>query len=177
MTTTAAVLSVALLAAVFAVLSAVTVVPPGRVAVVARFGRAVRTKSPGLAVTVPLVDRVTVLQTLPSRVEPLHVSGTTRDGVDVRITASLMWQVVDPARALSASPDPATATMDVVEHAVQAGVGEVDLRDLLADREAAMERVLPRADDATRQFGATVLDVGILDAEVRVGPELLRLLQ
>jgi regulator of protease activity HflC (stomatin/prohibitin superfamily) len=159
------------------VVSAVKVVPPGRVAVVARFGRVVRTSPPGPALVVPLVDRVTVLQALPSRIEPLHVTGATRDNVDVRITASLTWQVVDPVLALSASPDPTTATVDAVEHGAQTGISEIDLRDLLADREAAMERVLPRADEATRQFGVAVLDLDVLDTEVRVGPELLRLLQ
>jgi hypothetical protein len=52
----------------------------------------------------------------------------------------------------------------------------VDLAHWLRDRESLLGRLPVTALPLVSPLGATLIDVDLLDAEVRVGPELLRLL-
>jgi regulator of protease activity HflC (stomatin/prohibitin superfamily) len=93
------VLLVVLFALLFVIL-AVQRVPQGSEWTVERFGRYVRTLEPGLALIVPVVDRIgarmnmmeTVLQ-VPSQ------SVITRDNAVVTVDAVVFYQVLDAAKA------------------------------------------------------------------------------
>ena len=112
----------------------------------------------------------------PQRVEPVLVTATTRDGVDVRVDLSVVWQLVEPERSLRAVPDVVTATADAIEHAARQVVHETGLRALVEERAAALEGVASRASATAQEWGVTVLDTDVLDVELRAGPELARLL-
>jgi regulator of protease activity HflC (stomatin/prohibitin superfamily) len=170
-----ATLLVALCVAV--VVSTVRLVPTGSYALVLRWGRVARESGPGVVAVVPGVDRLVVLSAQPSRLEPVPVVATTRDGVDVRMELSVRWRVVDPARSLLAVPDAATATADAVEHAARHVVNETPLRALVEERSDVLAGLDERASAVTAEWGAAVLDVDALEVELRAGPELLRLLQ
>ncbi|HET6562678.1 MAG TPA: hypothetical protein VFG72_12445, partial [Marmoricola sp.] len=86
------------------------------------------------------------------------------------------WRLVDPERSLLAVPDAGTATADAVEHATRQVVHETELRVLVEGRTAALMDVADRASATAHEWGATVLDVDVLDVELRAGPELVRLL-
>jgi regulator of protease activity HflC (stomatin/prohibitin superfamily) len=162
--------------AVVVVVTTVHVVPTGSRALVMRWGLVSRVAGPGLVRVVPGLDRVRVLDMQQHRLEPVPVTATTRDGVDVRVDLSVLWQLVEPERSLRAVPDVATATADAVEHTARQSLGETTLRTLVEERTAALADVDARSSAAAREWGATVLDVDVLDVEVRAGPALVRLL-
>lgn len=112
----------------------------------------------------------------PRAIDPLSVSAVTRDGVELRLVVSVLWCVTDPAVVAQAVPDARTAVADVVERGLHHLVANVDLADLLREREAFLARLPVTALPLVISLGVELVDVDLLDAEVRVGPELLRLL-
>jgi len=77
---------------------------------------------------------------------------------------------------VQAVPDARAAVADAVERALHHLVANVDLANLLRDRESFLARLPVTALPLVSPLGAELVDVDLLDAEVRVGPELLRLL-
>lgn len=154
----------------------VKVVPAGHRGVVTRAGRVARSRRPGLAAVVPGVERIQMVALRPRPIDPLTVTATTRDGVEVRLVLSVFWRVADPVRAVRGEPETRTATADAVERALRHLVATVDLASLLRDREPMLARLAVRTGPLLGPVGVELVDVDLLDTEVRVGPELLRLL-
>lgn len=177
METTALVVIAALVAAVAVIGCAVVrVVPAEHCGVVMRAGRAVRSRPSGLTVVAPGIERIEMVALQPGPIDPLGVTALTRDGVEVHLVVSVLWGIADPTLAVHAVPDARAATAAAVERALHHLVANVDLANLLRDREVVMSRLPVVALPFVGHFGAELVDVDLLDAEVRVGPELLRLL-
>jgi len=157
-------------------IAVVRIVPAGHRGVVIRIGRPARTRPPGLVAIVPLVERLQLLPCNPAPIDPLSVSAVTQDGVEVRLVVCVLWSVADPMTAVRASTDVATATVGAVERALHHLAAAVDLATLLRDRESVVSQVPAVARPVVARFGVDLVDVDLLDAEVRLGPQLLRLL-
>ena len=167
------VLSVAavLVAAVAAIGCAVVrVVPAWHAGVVTRAGRVARSRPSGLAMVMPGVERIEMVSMQPGPIDPLGVTALTRDGVEVRLVVSVLWCVADPTRAVHAVPDARAGTAAAVERALHHLVANVDLANLLRNREAVLSRVPVTALPLVSPLGVELLDVDLLDAEVRIGP-------
>jgi regulator of protease activity HflC (stomatin/prohibitin superfamily) len=165
------------LAALAAAGSAVLrVVPAGHVGVVRRAGRAQRVVPPGPVGVVPGLDRVDLVALHPRPLDPVATTATTADGVEVYVVVSVVWQVVDPRLTIGAVPDPATVVAEWVERGLHHLTAGAQFADLLRERHAAVRRLPETLGAALAPFGIRVLDIDLLDIDVRVGAELLRLL-
>jgi len=176
MESTALLVAAALMAVVAIGCAVVRVVPAEHCGVVTRAGRESRSRPSGLAMVVPGVERIEMVAPQPGPIDPLGVTALTRDGVEVRLVVSVLWCVSDPRRAVHAVPDVRAATAAAVERALHHLVANVDLAKLLREREVLMSRLPAVALPFVGPFGVELVDADLLDAEVRVGPELLRLL-
>lgn len=155
----------------------VRIVPAGHRGVVIRAGRVARTRPSGPLVVVPVAERVEMVALHPRALVPLSVTSVTRDGIEIRLVLSVLWSVTDAALAALAVPDAKTAVADVVERGLHHLVAGVELATLLRERESFLSRLPVTALPLVSPLGAELVDVDLLDAEVRVGPELLRLLE
>ena len=97
--------------------SSLRVVPAHERVVVSRFGRVVRVGGPGLLFRIPGADLLTTVSLHPVYL-PLVVATSTRDGVPVRLIATVLCRITDPARSTLGSPDPLTATTVALESAL-----------------------------------------------------------
>ena len=104
--------------------------------VVFRFGRVRPTVlSPGLALLVPIVDR---LQKVNMQIITMPVpaqDGITRDNVTVRVDAVVYFNVMNPVRAAVDVQDYLAAMSQVAQTSLRSIIGKSDLDDLLSDRE------------------------------------------
>lgn len=155
---------------------AVRIVPAGHVGVVSRAGRVTRWRSSGVVLLVPVVDSCALVRVDRQAMDPLVVLAVTRDGIEVRLVLSVLWRVSDPVLAVDTSRSPRTAAAQAVERALHHRVAHTDLVPLLRDREAVLAGLpaatVPLVDD----IGVEIVDADLLDADVRAGPELLRLI-
>jgi len=161
--------------ALLAVGLSVRMVPVGHVGVVVRAGRPVRSRPAGLVPLVPGFEQLRNLALLPPPLEPVEVVATTRDGVEVRMTLSVLWRIDDVDRA-AAQSDPCLVVAEAVERSVRHEVGALDLRSLLEDREGMLGRLTGDQTGLLAATGVCLLDADLLATEIRVGPHLLDLL-
>jgi regulator of protease activity HflC (stomatin/prohibitin superfamily) len=166
----------ALLAVAATGCAVVRIVPAGHHGVVMRLGKPRRRRSSGLVVVVPGLERLRLVSLTPAPIDPLPITGWTHDGVEVRLVLSLSWAVTDPTAAAQAEPDVRLATEAGVERAAHHLLASVALSTLLRDRENVLSRLPVIALPQLVPLGVELVDVDLLDAQLRVGPELLRLL-
>ena len=126
-------------------------------------GRYWGTKGPGL-VFLPAGfawQKKVSLRTVALDIPPQDV--ITRDNVTVKVNAVLYMQVSDPARAVIEIEDYLYATSQLAQTTLRAVLGEVELDELLADREkinAVLKRII---DERTDPWGVSVSAVEVKD--------------
>ena len=124
------------------------------------------TKGPGLVFVPALfaaVKRVS-LRTVALDVPPQDV--ITRDNVSVRVNAVLYMKVADPERAIMEIEDYLYATSQLAQTTLRSVLGEVELDELLSDREkinAVLKRII---DERTDDWGIHVSAVEVKDVDL-----------
>ena len=104
-------------------------------AVVLRFGRFHRLAGPGLYVTVPVVDSVTIV--IDQRISSISCSAEqvlTADLVPVDLDAVVFWMVWDPKKACLAVEDYEHSASLVAQTALRDAIGQVEIAELSMQR-------------------------------------------
>jgi regulator of protease activity HflC (stomatin/prohibitin superfamily) len=144
--------------------SSVRVVAQYERGVVFRFGRLrPRTRGPGLALVVPVVDR---LQKVSMQIVTLPVpaqDGITRDNVTVRVDAVVYYRVVDPVRVAVDVQDYASAILQVAQASLRSIIGKSELDDLLSNRERLNQGLELMIDNPAVGWGVHIDRVEIKD--------------
>ncbi|MFI5706970.1 SPFH domain-containing protein [Kribbella sp. NPDC051620] len=140
--------------------------------VVFRFGRvqpAVR--GPGLAMLVPIADR---LQKVNMQIVTMPVpaqDGITRDNVTVRVDAVVYFSVIDPVRAVVDVQDYLSAIAQVAQTSLRSIIGKSDLDDLLSNRERLNQGMELMIDSPALDWGVHIERVEIKDVAL---PETMK---
>jgi regulator of protease activity HflC (stomatin/prohibitin superfamily) len=147
---------------VFAVVSAVRVVPQARRYNVERFGRYRTTLQPGLNFIVPVADRVNTRldvreQVFSSRPQPV----ITQDNLVVSIDTVLYYQITDPRAAAYEVADYLQAIEQLTVTTLRNVIGSMDLERTLTSREEINTQLRTVLDDATGKWGIRVNRVEI----------------
>ncbi|GAB2635279.1 SPFH domain-containing protein [Kribbella swartbergensis] len=169
-------LTVALLAVAVLGGTALRVVPEHHRIVVFRLGRITRVRGPGIVASIPGLERVATVSLRPVHL-PLVVSALTRDGVSVRLTATVACRIAAPARSTVASADPVGDTVATVESALAKRVAHTDLVDLLMVRERLEDTLPCELSTIAAAWGVEVAEITVSDIEARLSADLLRLVQ
>jgi regulator of protease activity HflC (stomatin/prohibitin superfamily) len=129
-----------------------------------RFGRvhsAIR--EPGLAVIMPISDR---LQKVNMQIITMPVpaqDGITRDNVTVRVDAVVYFKVIDPALAIISVQDYRFAVAQVAQTSLRSIIGKSDLDDLLSNRERLNQGLEVMIDSPALEWGIHIDRVEIKD--------------
>ena len=90
----------------------------------------------------------------------------TRDNVSVKVNAVLYMRVTDPARAIIEIEDYLYATSQLAQTTLRSVLGEVELDELLSDREkinAVLKKII---DERTEAWGIEVSAVEVKDVDL-----------
>ncbi len=134
--------------------------------VVFRMGHVRPLYRPGLRILIPLFDKMirvdqrVVTLTIP----PQEV--ITRDNVPARVNAVVMFQVVDPLKAILAVENYAVATSQIAQTTLRSLLGRADLDTLLAHREDLNSDLRTIIEKQTEPWGVEVRVVEIKDVEI-----------
>ena len=161
---------------VSAVLLAVIVVALGAVSVrvlreyergvVFRLGRLRPLYLPGPRLLLPGVDRLirVGLRVVTLTIPPQEV--ITRDNVPARVNAVVLFQVVDPVKAIMTVENYAVATSQIAQTSLRSVLGRADLDTLLAHREDLNEDLRTSIERQSEPWGIQVKVVEIKDVEI-----------
>ncbi len=135
--------------------------------VVFRFGRVrPEIRQPGLALLVPIADR---LQKVNMQIITMPVpaqDGITRDNVTVRVDAVLYFRVVDPVRAAVEIEDYMLAVGQLAQTSLRSIIGKSDLDDLLSNRERLNQGLELMIDTPVGDWGLHIDRVEIKDVSL-----------
>jgi regulator of protease activity HflC (stomatin/prohibitin superfamily) len=163
--------------------------------VVERLGKYYRTLTPGINFTIPFIDtprpmwhmdkklkfpdgttqmtwkpepRISLLQ------KPLDFPAQnviTKDNVQIKIDAMMMYQVVDPQRAVYVVENLVQALEMITQTTLRGIIGEMELDETLASRDKINNKVRAALDHATDTWGVRINRVEIQDI---IPPEDIR---
>lgn len=139
--------------------------------VVFRLGRFSAVKGPGLCFIIPVIDKMVKvsLRTIATDVPPQDV--ITKDNVSITVNAVIYFRVVAPEKALIEVENYLYATSQLAQTTLRSILGQVELDELLSQREAINMRFQEILDRQTDPWGVKVSNVEIkhvdLPAEMR----------
>jgi regulator of protease activity HflC (stomatin/prohibitin superfamily) len=152
--------------ALFILLNAIRILQEYERGVIFRLGRMIGVKGPGLILLIPIVDRMVKvsLRTFTMDVPPQDV--ITKDNVTVKVNAVIYFQVIEPQRAIVNVEDYFYATSMIAQTTLRSVLGQVDLDDLLSNREEINQRLQKIIDDQTEPWGVKVSVVEVKNVDL-----------
>jgi regulator of protease activity HflC (stomatin/prohibitin superfamily) len=134
--------------------------------VIFRLGRLIGAKGPGIILLIPIVDRMmrVDLRTITFDVPPQDV--ITRDNVSVKVNAVLYFRVMDPNKAIVAVANFFEATSQIAQTTLRSVLGQVELDELLANREKINQELQKIIDHQTEPWGIKVSVVEIKNVDL-----------
>jgi regulator of protease activity HflC (stomatin/prohibitin superfamily) len=129
--------------------------------VIFRLGRLIGAKGPGLILLIPIVDKMVKvsLRTVVLDVPPQDV--ITKDNVSVQVNAVIYFRVMLPDRAIVEVENYLFATSQLSQTTLRSVLGQVELDDLLSEREKINLQLQDIIDRHTDPWGIKVSMVEI----------------
>lgn len=131
--------------------------------VVFRLGKLLRAKGPGLVLLIPFVDRIVTVDLRVITIDVPKQDTMTRDNVPVTVDAVLYFRVVDPEAAIVKVEDFLRATSLIAQTTLRSVIGQVELDEVLAEREKINHRLQEIIDKQTDPWGIKVTAVEVKD--------------
>ena len=141
--------------------------------VIFRLGKLLpQTKGPGLILVFAPIDRIVrvSLRTIVMDVPPQDV--ITRDNVSVKVNAVVYFRVIDPRRAIVEVENYHYATSQLAQTTLRSVLGQVELDELLSERERLNHQLQQILDQHTDPWGIKVSSVEV--KHVDLPPDMQR---
>src|SRR6266542_1774193 len=139
--------------------------------VVLRRGRFAGTRSAGLKWLIPFIDRMIIIdmRITAEQVPPQDV--ITRDNVSVKVNAVIYFRVMQADRAFLQVTDFLFATSQFAQTTLRSVLGQVDMDDLLSQRDKINRQLQEIIDRHTEPWGVKVTAVEVKQVDL---PEEMR---
>jgi regulator of protease activity HflC (stomatin/prohibitin superfamily) len=129
--------------------------------VIFRLGRVIGAKGPGLIILIPLIDQMVRVDMRTVTLDVPPQDAISRDNVTIKVNAVVYFRVVDPNRAVIEVENFLLATSKLAQTTLRSVLGEVELDDLLAEREKINQRLQTLLDTQTEPWGVKVSNVEV----------------
>ncbi len=140
--------------------------------VIFRLGRVLdKPKGPGLIFLIPGIDKAVIipLRTVTLDVPPQDI--ITKDNVSVKLNAVVYYRVMDPTKSVIEVEDYEFATSQISQTTLRSVVGQVELDEVLSNREKINSSLQEIIDKQTDPWGIKVSVVEIKHVDL---PEEMR---
>jgi regulator of protease activity HflC (stomatin/prohibitin superfamily) len=125
--------------------------------VIFRLGRVLReAKGPGIILVFSPIDRIVriSLRIIAMEIPPQDI--ITRDNVSVKVSAVLYFRVIEPLKSVLEVQDYLYATSQLAQTTLRSALGQVELDELLSQREKLNTRLQEILDQHTSPWGIKV---------------------
>ncbi len=140
--------------------------------VVFRLGRLIGAKGPGLIILIPIIDRMVRVELRVITYDVPAQDVITKDNVSVKVNAVVYFQIMDPNKAIVSVMNYFEATSQIAQTTLRSVLGQVELDDLLANREKINAELQHIIDEQTEPWGIKVSVVEVKNVDLP--PEMTR---
>jgi regulator of protease activity HflC (stomatin/prohibitin superfamily) len=136
-------------------------------AVIFRLGRVLpNPKGPGLILVFRPIDRMVRISLRLETLEVPPQDVVTRDNVTVKVNAVVFFRVLDPKRAVIEVAKYLYTTSQLAQTSLRSVLGQVDLDELLSEREKLNLRLQSMLDQDTEPWGIKVAKVEVKQVDL-----------
>ena len=123
---------------------------------------------PGLIFLIPIIDRMVrvSLRTVVLDVPPQDI--ITRDNVTLKVNAVIFFRVLDATKAILAVEDYHFAITQIAQTTLRSILGQVELDELLAEREKINQKLQEIIDEQTDPWGIKISNVEVKHVDLPV---------
>jgi len=146
---------------IFFLSSAIKVLKEYERGVIFRLGRVIRTKGPGIIILIPLIDKMVKVSLRLVTMDVPSQDVITRDNVSVKVDAVVYFRVMDPNKATIEVENFLFATSQLAQTTLRSVCGQVELDDLLAERDKINAQLQEILDHHTDPWGIKVTSVEV----------------
>ena len=120
-------------------------------------------KEPGWRIVVPIFQQMRKVDMRVKAVDVPEQKAITKDNIAVGVNAVIYYRVADAARAILEVENFIYAMSQLAQTTMRNAVGEVELDELLAQRDKISERIRTVVDEASDPWGIKVSNVELKD--------------
>ncbi|MCD6147445.1 MAG: slipin family protein [Thermoplasmata archaeon] len=149
--------------------SAIKIVREYERGVIFRLGRLLGAKGPGLFFILPIFDNMVRIDLREHVLDVPSQEAITADNVPIRVNAVVYFRVMNPEDAVVRIQNYMLATSQMAQTTLRSVIGEVELDEVLREREKINRRLQTILDERTDEWGVKVTAVEIKDVEIPQG--------
>jgi len=146
---------------IFFLASAIKVLREYERGVIFRLGRVINTKGPGLIIIIPIIDKLVKVSLRLVTMDVPSQDVITRDNVSIKVNAVVYFRVMDPNNAIVEVENYLFATSQLAQTTLRSVCGQVELDDLLSEREKINTQLQSILDKHTDPWGIKVTTVEV----------------
>ncbi|HIH75306.1 MAG TPA: slipin family protein [Methanosarcina sp.] len=139
--------------------------------VIFRLGRLSGVKGPGIFLIIPVIDRAIKIDLRVVAIDVPKQAVITRDNVTVEVDAVVYYKVVEPGAAITQVENYMFATSTLSQTTLRDVLGQMELDELLSERENINKDIQELLDAYTDPWGIKVTGVTIRDVSL---PETMK---
>ncbi len=136
--------------------------------VIFRLGRIIGAKGPGLIILIPVIDKMSRVDLRTITLDVPAQDAITRDNVTVKVNAVVYFKVVDPNKAVVEVENYLLATSKLAQTTLRSVMGQVELDELLAERESINHKLRAILDTQTEPWGVKVANVEVKQIDLPI---------
>ena len=129
--------------------------------VIFRLGRVIKTKGPGIIILIPVIDKMVKVSLRLVAMDVPSQDVITRDNVSVKVNAVVYFRVMDPTNATIEVENYLFATSQLAQTTLRSVCGQVELDELLSEREKINTQLQSILDKHTDPWGIKVTTVEV----------------
>jgi regulator of protease activity HflC (stomatin/prohibitin superfamily) len=149
------------------ILSVINIIPDYERAVIYRLGKMLaEPKGPGVILVFRPIDRMIRISLRVITMEVPPQETITKDNVTVKVNAVVYFRVLDANKAYNQVENYLYATGQLAQTTLRSVIGEVELDELLSQRETLNERLQSILDQHTAPWGVKVSKVEVKQVEL-----------
>jgi len=135
----------------------------GHIGVKYRLGKYIGMRQPGWRIVIPVFESMKKVDIRVKAVDVPDQEAITKDNISARINAVIYYRVSDADKAVNIVEDFRYAVSQLAQTTMRNVVGELELDQLLSERESASSRIRDIVDQLTDPWGIKVENVELKD--------------